>query len=324
MLALAKEARNVTGCENLCMAGGCALNCVGNGLISREMIFKRIFVQPAAGDAGGSLGAALMTWHEILKHARIPKPSDSQQGSLLGPSFSNEEIEPMLQILGAPYVRYSDDNLPATVAGLIDQGQVVGFFHGRMEFGPRALGSRSILGDARRRDMQTVMNVKIKFRESFRPFAPAVLEECANDYFELNQDSPYMLLVGPVRPKYRKEVSASASKSGLALLELERSTIPAVTHADYSARVQTVNEERFGMFYRILKAFYQLSGCPVIINTSFNIRGEPIVNTPQEAYRCFMYTDMDALVLENCVLLKSGQPDMPGAEEYKRKYKKQD
>jgi len=168
------------------------------------------------------------------------------------------------------------------------------------------------------------MNVKIKFRESFRPFAPAVLEECADDYFELNQDSPYMLLVGPVRPKYRKELSEHSSKSGLALLELERSTIPAVTHVDYSARVQTVTQERFGMFYRVLKAFYDLNGCPVIINTSFNIRGEPIVNTPQEAYRCFMYTDMDALVLENCVLLKADQPEMPGAEEYKRKYKKQD
>jgi carbamoyltransferase len=324
MLSLAKEARKVTGSDYLCMAGGCALNCVGNGLISKEKIFKKIFVQPAAGDAGGSLGAALMTWHELLDNKRIPKPSDSQHGSLLGPSFLDEEIEPALKTLGAPYVKYSEMDLPAAVAGLLDKGHVVGFFHGRMEFGPRALGSRSILGDARRRDMQTVMNVKIKFRESFRPFAPAVLEECADDYFELNQDSPYMLLVGPVRPKYRKELSEHSSKSGLALLELERSTIPAVTHVDYSARVQTVTQERFGMFYRVLKAFYDLNGCPVIINTSFNIRGEPIVNTPQEAYRCFMYTDMDALVLENCVLLKADQPEMPGAEEYKRKYKKQD
>jgi carbamoyltransferase len=324
MLALAREARQVTGAENLCMAGGCALNCVANGLISREKIFKRIFVQPAAGDAGGSLGAALMTWHMVLAQERTPNPSDSQKGSLLGPSFANEDIEARLKFIKAPHVRYSDADLPTVVARLIDQGQVVGFFHGRMEFGPRALGSRSIIGDARRRDMQTVMNVKIKFRESFRPFAPAVLEECADDYFELQEDSPYMLLVGPVRPKYRKELKGANGQSGLALLEVDRSTIPAVTHVDYSARVQTVNAERFGMFYQVLKAFHQLTGCPVIINTSFNIRGEPIVNTPEEAYRCFMFTDMDALVLENCVLLKSQQPEMAGAEEYKKKYKKQD
>jgi len=326
MLALAKEAKKVTGADYLTMAGGCALNCVGNGLISREKIFKRIFVQPAAGDAGGSLGAALMTWHEILGNQRSPQPHDAQKGSLLGPVFGNDDIETRLRKQGAPFKRYSDQELPGVVADLINQGKVVGFFHGRMEFGPRALGSRSILGDARRRDMQTVMNVKIKFRESFRPFAPAVLEEHASEYFQLEQDSPYMLLVGPVQEKHRRHLrpEEAASKTGLALLEVERSDIPAVTHVDWSARVQTVDRERFGMFYEVLKSFYDKTGCPVIINTSFNIRGEPIVNTPSEAYRCFMFTDMDALVLENCVLLKPEQPEMPGAEDYKHKYKKQD
>jgi carbamoyltransferase len=326
MLALAKEAKKVTGADCLTMAGGCALNCVGNGLISREKIFKRVFVQPAAGDAGGSLGAALMTWHEVLGNERIPRPHDSQKGSLLGPVFGNDEIEATLRKERAPYQRYSDQELPGVVADLINQGKVVGFFHGRMEFGPRALGSRSILGDARRRDMQTAMNVKIKFRESFRPFAPAVLEEQAAEYFQLEQDSPYMLLVGPVQEKHRRNIRPEdlASKTGLALLEMERSDIPAVTHVDWSARVQTVNRERFGMFYDVLKSFYEKTGCPVIINTSFNIRGEPIVNTPSEAYRCFMFTDMDALVLQDCVLLKPEQPELPGAEDYKRKYKKQD
>jgi carbamoyltransferase len=323
MLALAKEAKKVTGADYLCMAGGCALNCVGNGLISREKIFKKVFVQPAAGDAGGSLGAALMTWHDILGNSRVPKAHDSQKGSLLGPSFSHEQIEATLKKLGAPYKRYSDEEFPGAVADLINQGKVVGFFHGRMEFGPRALGARSIIGDARRRDMQSVMNVKIKFRESFRPFAPAVLEECADEYFKLSEESPYMLLVGPVQEKHRR-ASVDETKTGLALLEQERSDIPAVTHVDYSARVQTVSRERFGMFYEVLKAFYQKTGCPLVINTSFNIRGEPIVNTPEEAYRCFMYTDMDILVLQNCILLKPDQPAMPGAEEYKRKYKKQD
>jgi carbamoyltransferase len=205
----------------------------------------------------------------------------------------------------------------------VNQGKVVGFFYGRMEFGPRALGARSLIGDARRRDMQTVMNVKIKFRESFRPFAPVVLEEHSAEYFKLEEESPYMLLVGPVQEKHRKG-NVDETKTGIALLDQERSDIPAVTHVDYSARVQTVNRERYGMFYDVLKAFYDKTGCPVMINTSFNIRGEPIVNTPEEAYRCLMFTDMDALVLQNCILLKTEQPPMPGAEEYKLKYKKQD
>jgi carbamoyltransferase len=326
MLALARHAKAITGADYLCMAGGCALNCVGNGLISRERIFKRVFVQPAAGDAGGSLGAALFTWHEILGNSRQAAPHDSQKGSLLGPEFDNTAIEAYLNSLRTPYKHHSDAELPGVVARLIDQGKVVGFFHGRMEFGPRALGARSILGDARRPEMQSLMNLKIKFRESFRPFAPAVLEEQAVDYFRLEEESPYMLLVGPVRENHRLNRSnpQDAERAGLALLGIKRSDIPAVTHVDYSARVQTVNKERFGMFYHVLRAFHEHTGCPVVINTSFNIRGEPIVATPEEAYRCFMFTDMDALVLQNCVLLKADQPRMPGAEEYKMKYRKQD
>ena len=323
MLALAKEAKKVTGAEYLCMAGGCALNCVGNGVIAREKLFKKIFIQPAAGDAGGSLGAALMTWHEILGNRRTPSPKDSLQGSLLGPRYSPESIGTTLSSLRASAKKYSDAELPGVVALLLEQGNVVGFFHGRMEFGPRALGARSILGDPRRPDMQTVMNVKIKFRESFRPFAPAVLEDYAEEYFRLGEESPYMLLVGPVQEKHRLAV-ADSGKSGLDLLGQPRSDIPAVTHVDYSARVQTVSRERYGMFYDVLEAFRQKTGCPVLINTSFNIRGEPIVNKPEEAYRCFMCTDMDVLVLENYVMQKSDQPPMPGAEDYKRKYKKQD
>lgn len=322
MLALARYARQLTGAKNLAMAGGCALNCVANGLISRQKIFDQIFIQPAAGDAGGSLGAAYLTWHQVQDQPRNVKPSDSQQGSYLGQHYSDEEIETVLHSFNAPYVKSSPHDLPKKVAGLIEKGLVVGFFHGRMEFGPRALGARSILGDARRADMQRVMNLKIKFRESFRPFAPVVLEEKTHEYFSLEQQSPYMLLVGSLKENHRKSEAQllSRGKQGLDLLNVERSDIPAVTHVDFSARVQTVSEERNGMFYRVVKAFYDATGCPVIINTSFNIRGEPIVNTPEEAYRCFMFTDMDALVLQHCVLLKADQPSLPGAEEYKAKY----
>jgi carbamoyltransferase len=305
MLLLAREAKKITGADYLCMAGGCALNCVANGLISREKIFKNIFIQPAAGDAGGSLGAALMTWYHLLDNKRTPSPKDSQKGSLLGQAISTTVVKEYLQSVNASYTEETDETLPTVVGELLNKGQVIGFFHGRMEFGPRALGARSIIGDPRRPDMQKQMNLKIKFRESFRPFAPAILEEYANDYVDLLEESPYMLLVGPVQEKHRSD-------------------IPAVTHVDYSARVQTLSEERNGMFYRVVKAFHKTSGCPVVINTSFNIRGEPIVNTPEEAYRCFMYTDMDALVLENCVLLKENQPPLAGADEYKMKFRKQD
>ncbi len=322
MLSLAKEAKRATGAESLTMAGGCALNCVANGLIVKEKIFKNVFVQPAAGDAGGSLGAALMLWHHVLGNKRQAEPHDSQSGSYLGPRHEDAEITSFLDAIKAPYERHSTSTLPGAVAKRIAGGNVVGFFHGRMEFGPRALGARSILGDPRRQDMQTVMNVKIKFRESFRPFAPAVLEERCFDYFALQQESPYMLLVAPVQDAHRKTLSGSdLGKEGIELLNTVRSDLPAVTHVDYSARVQTLTNERNGMFYDVVKAFEKETGCPVLINTSFNIRGEPIVNTPEEAYRCFMLTDMDVLVLENIVLLKENQPEMPGAEEYKRQFK---
>ncbi len=326
MLALARHAKEATGMNNLTMAGGCALNCVANGIISREKIFKNIFVQPAAGDAGGSLGAALMTWHEVLDNKRVANPKDSQKGSYLGQNYDIQDIEAYLRSIHALYLPYDKDTLPKAVADLLAEGRVVGFFHGRMEFGPRALGARSILGDPRRTDMQAKMNVKIKFRESFRPFAPVVLKDKADDFFDVPEESPYMLLVGPVKEHHRAKDYAEKSngKSGIELLNVPRSDVPAITHVDFSARVQTLTEERNGMIYKVTEAFHKKTGCPVLINTSFNIRGEPIVNTPQDAYRCFMYTDMDALVLGDCILLKEHQPVMPGADEYKKKYMNKD
>lgn len=326
MLALARHAKKVTSMDHLCLAGGCALNCVANGLISREKIFKEIFIQPAAGDAGGSLGAALLTWHEIQGNPRKPIKGDSQRGSLLGPSHTNSEIKEVLDSLHATYKVYSDEDLPKIVADQADQQKVIGFFYGPMEFGPRALGARSILGDPRSPTMQSKLNLKIKFRESFRPFAPAVLQQRSNDYFALEEESPYMLLVGSVRESHRKSevLTPSIGKTKLDLLHVDRSDVPAITHVDYSARVQTVTEERNGMFYKVIKAFEEKSGCPLLINTSFNIRGEPIVNTPADAYRCFMFTDMDVLVLQNHVLVKEEQPPMPGAEAYKKNFKRLD
>ncbi len=326
MLALARHAKKITGSDYLTMAGGCALNCVANGLISKEKIFKRIFIQPAAGDAGGSLGAALLSWHEVLGNKRVALANDSQKGSYLGQAYKDDEITPFLNRAKAPYTKFSDSEFPDRVADELAAGKVVGFFHGRMEFGPRALGGRSIIGDPRRTDMQAKMNLKIKFRESFRPFAPVVLEEKATEYFDLKEESPYMLLVAPVQETHRNPNAPAESKgkTGIELLNLKRSDVPAITHVDYSARVQTLTKERNGMFYSVAEAFNKKTGCPVLINTSFNIRGEPIVNTPEDAYRCFMYTDMDVLVLGNCILLKEEQPPMPGADEYKRKFTKAD
>lgn len=322
MLKLARHAKQVTGADYLTMAGGCALNCVANGLISREKIFKGLFVQPAAGDAGGSLGAALLTWHELLEKPRKALPGDSMKGSYLGPAPQNDEVEAYLQAVRAPYEKLSDTDLPGRVASLAAAGKVVGFFYGRMEFGPRALGARSIIGDARRLQMQSLMNLKIKFRESFRPFAPVVLEEHARETFDLQETSPYMLLVAPVLDSHRITPNGNDPNAfGIAKLNQRRSDIPAVTHVDYSARVQTLTKERNGLFYDVVEAFYDQTGCPVMINTSFNIRGEPIVNTPEEAYRCFMFTDMDALVLQNCVLLKENQQAMAGADQYKAQFK---
>jgi carbamoyltransferase len=326
MLALARAAKKITGADYLTMAGGCALNCVANGLISKEKIFKRIFVQPAAGDAGGSLGAALMTWYDVLGNKRVAAPRDAQKGSFLGQAYTTAEVATYLKSINAPFTEYTDADFPVAVADLLEKGNVVGYFYGRMEFGPRALGGRSIIGDPRRTDMQSKMNLKIKFRESFRPFAPVVLENHSDEYFDLQDESPYMLMVGPVKESHRRQEAEAKSqgKEGIDLLNVVRSDIPAVTHVDYSARVQTISEDRNGMFFHVLDNFYKKTGCPVLINTSFNIRGEPIVNTIEDAYRCFMCTDMDVLVLQNCVLIKDKQPPMAGADEYKKKYKFQD
>ncbi len=310
MLRLSKTLHTETGAKNLCLAGGVALNCVGNGRVLREGPFENIWIQPAAGDAGGAVGAALATWHEFLEHPRTMNgEGDAMQGSYLGPSFSNEDIEAFLVRVNAPYVRVQDGELCDDVAAELASEKVVGWLQGRMEFGPRSLGGRSILGDPRSPHMQSVMNLKIKYRESFRPFAPSVLRECVSEYFDLNVDSPYMLLVAPVA-EHRRLPMAQSHKAlwGIDLLNVPRSDIPSVTHIDYSARVQTVRENTHPRYYGLLKAFEKRTGCAVLVNTSFNVRGEPIVCSPEDAYRCFMRTEMDVLVLENCILYKENQP----------------
>lgn len=312
MTRMVRHAHQLTGQQNLVLAGGVALNCVGNGRILREGPFERIWIQPAAGDAGGALGAALLVWHQLLENPRAVAKTDLQSGSLLGPAYTNDQIKAFLDSTEAVYRFHEDENeLLDVVSDAILNEQVIGWFQGRMEFGPRALGSRSIIGDARSSDMQSRMNLKIKFRESFRPFAPAVLKEKASEYFGLggDVDSPYMLLVAPVEGHQRVALTAEQEAlQGTDMLKVKRSSVPGVTHVDYSARVQTVDSERHGRFYRLIKRFEEKCGCPLIINTSFNIRGEPIVCTPENAYHCFMATDMDVLVMENCVLLKVEQP----------------
>lgn len=313
MLRAARHVHRQTGIKNLCLAGGVAMNCVGNGRILREGPFERVWIQPAAGDAGGALGVALFIWHQLLGNAREADSGDSQQGSFLGLRFSDEQIRAFLDACGAKYACFDDeDRLCAHVAELLAAEKVVGWFQGRMEFGPRALGARSILGDARSPDMQSVINRKIKFRESFRPFAPAVLGDRACEFFQMRNgdESPYMLLVAPVADEKRLPQGDEAAL-GLEKLKLVRSVVPAVTHVDCSARVQTVDPHRHGRFYRLLKAFETKTGCPVVINTSFNVRGEPMVCTPEDAYRCFMATGMDVLVLERFVLRKEEQPPAP-------------
>jgi carbamoyltransferase len=314
MLRLARTLHAQTALENLCLAGGVALNCVGNGRILREGPFKRIWIQPAAGDAGGALGAALTAWHRFERRPRASRGDrDAMRGSFLGPSFTSEEIERLMAARRATYERLDDEQLFDRVARELAAGKVVGWFQGRMEFGPRALGARSILGDPRSPSMQSTMNLKIKFRESFRPFAPSVLRERLSDYFELDVDTPYMLVVAPVQRSERVAPSAEVSTlRGLDLLRIPRSTIPAVTHVDYSARVQSVDRDTNPRYHRLLEAFEALTGCGVLVNTSFNVRGEPIVCTPDDAYRCFMRTAMDVLVMENCVLDKAAQ--QPAAE----------
>ena len=313
MLRMARHVHKETGERNLCLAGGVALNCVGNGRILREGPFERVWIQPAAGDAGGSLGAALSVWHQYLGRERKVEDvcrggSDGMRGSYLGPEFSNDEIEESLVTLGARYRRVPHDELAEWVARLLAEGKVAGWFQGRMEFGPRALGARSILGDPRSPRMQSQMNLKIKFRESFRPFAPSVLRERVADYFELETDSPYMLLVAPVRAELRRDVTEDEGRLfGIERLNVPRSTIPAVTHVDYSARVQTVRREESPAYYDLLAAFERRTGCAVLVNTSFNVRGEPIVCTPAQAFACFMRTEMDCLVVGDFLLLKSEQ-----------------
>lgn len=309
MYRMAKHVRKETGMKNLCLAGGVALNCVANGKILREGIFDRIWIQPAAGDAGGALGAAMFAWHEYLGKARqADGVHDSQRGSFLGPGFKRDDIRVFLRSQNAPFVELNDEEIQERVADLIASGNVIGWFQGRMEFGPRALGGRSIIGDARSPKMQETMNLKIKFRESFRPFAPSVLRERVHDWFDLNEESPYMLFVASVARKHCRELTAEENeKFGLEKLLTLRSTIPAVTHVDYSARVQTVTEQWNPLFYRMLKAFEAKTGCPAIINTSFNVRGEPIVGSPEDAYRCFMRTNMDYLMLGNFLLEKKEQ-----------------
>ncbi|MDT7040950.1 carbamoyltransferase [Candidatus Nitronereus thalassa] len=322
MLQLGRTVHRETGMDYLCMAGGVALNCVGNGRLLREGPFKGIWIQPAAGDAGGAVGAALQVYHHMLDHPRTCHPSkDAMQGSYLGPACSNEDIEQYLNTVDAVYTRYSDSEFFDVVAKALAEGKIIGWFQGRMEFGPRALGGRSILGDPRNPKMQSNMNLKIKYRESFRPFAPAVLRERVTDYFELDSDSPYMLIVAPV-VKHRRIPQGPNPDNlwGIDLLNQARSDIPAVTHLDYSARVQTVHEETNPRYYRLLQNFEKQTGCPVLVNTSFNVRGEPIVCSPEDAFRCFMRTEMDLLVLENCVLFKSDQKPWEEETDWKEEF----
>lgn len=322
MLRLSRTLHRETGIEYLCLAGGVALNCVGNGRIMREGPFKGLWIQPAAGDAGGALGAALAVWHQFEGQPRKPNGrSDAMQGSYLGPAFTNEEIERFLRQRGAPYVRLDDHQLFDRVSDDLAAGKVVGWLQGRMEFGPRALGGRSILGDARNPKMQSVMNLKIKYRESFRPFAPSVLRERVGQYFDMDADSPYMLLVAPVLEKRRLPLPADRTALwGIDLLNVPRSDIPAVTHLDYSARIQTVHKDTNPRYYRLLETFEAKTGCSVLVNTSFNVRGEPIVCTPEDAYRCFMRTEMDVLVLENCVLYKTQQKPLTNDTDWRKEF----
>jgi carbamoyltransferase len=322
LLRMTRHVRQVTGRTRLCLAGGVALNCVANARILREGLFDRIWIQPAAGDAGGALGAALLVWHHYLQQTRQADPEhDAQQGSYLGPAFSHTQIRQYLANRQVPFTELSEDEIPEKIADLIAAEKVIGWFQGRMEFGPRALGARSILGDARSPVLQETMNLKIKFRESFRPFAPAVLEECASDYFELTAPSPYMLLTAQVRPAHQRPLSpADQNRFGLEKLLVPRSTIPAVTHVDYSARIQTVVEQHLPLFYRLLKIFKEKYHCPVLINTSFNVRGEPIVCTPEDAYLCFMRTNMDYLLLGNFLLEKKDQKPLDKDIDWLRKY----
>ncbi|OHD15823.1 MAG: hypothetical protein A2086_04470 [Spirochaetes bacterium GWD1_27_9] len=318
LVLIAKEAKRLTGLDKLCIAGGVGLNCVSNGKILKEAGFSDIWIQPAAGDAGGSLGASLYIYYEYLSNKRnIDNQNDFQKGSFLGISYSDDKIEEFLTKIGAKFHKVNENELVDKVANLINDQKVIGWFQGRMEFGPRALGARSIIGDARSSEMQSVMNLKIKFRESFRPFAPSVLEEYTKDYFEISNPSPYMLLVADVKKDKLIQVDTTG-KEGLDLLKLKRSLLPAITHVDNSARLQTVNQKTNPLYYKMIKKFYEITGCPVIINTSFNVRGEPIVCSPEDAYYCFMGTNIDVLAIGNFLLYKEEQQKIVDLEKWRK------
>ena len=321
VLKLARSLKKETGITNLCLSGGVALNCVANGKLIKEKIFNNVWIQPASGDAGSSLGAAFIAWFQYLKNKRIINPLDSMKGTYLGPQFSNEEIIGYLKKINANFQHFEDDKLFTKVAQFIEEGKVVGWFSGSMEFGPRALGNRSIIGDPRNPKMQSVMNLKIKYRESFRPFAPSILEEEVENQFELGSKSPYMLLVAQLKKDLCKKMSAEEEKLfGIEKLNIIRSSLPAITHVDFSARVQTVSKKNNPRFYNLINAFKMRTGCSSIINTSFNVRGEPIVCTPQDAYRCFMRTEMDILVLQNQILFKNEQTKLMKDENWKQEF----
>ena len=322
VLRMGRHVRKETGERNLCLAGGVALNCVANGKLLRSGTFDDIWIQPAAGDAGGALGAALRVWHGYLgKERAVREGRDGQRGSYLGPEYSDDDIHAFLQANHVPYAHLDTDTLVSRVADLIADEKVIGWVQGRMEFGPRALGARSILGDARSPKMQETMNVKIKFRESFRPFAPSVLAERISDWFEIDRESPYMLLVAEVKKERQKPMTEEeVSRFGLQKLYVTRSDIPAVTHVDYSARIQSVNKDDHPLYHRLITAFEEKYGCPVIINTSFNVRGEPIVCTPEDAYRCFMRTNMDYLVMGNYLIDKTEQKTLEGDTDWRKEF----
>ncbi len=321
VLKLAKSLRKETGIENICLSGGVALNCVANGKLIKNKIFKDIWIQPASGDAGSSLGAALQAWHQYYERPRKVNAADSMRGTYLGCNYSNKEIIETLDKINAKYHQLEDNNLFREIAILLDEGKVIGWFNGPMEFGPRALGGRSIIGDPRNIEMQSIMNLKIKYRESFRPFAPSILEEDVSDQFEIDQKSPYMLLVAPVKKELCKKMSDKENNLfGIEKLNIPRSSIPAVTHIDYSARIQTVSSQTNPRYYNLIRAFKEKTGCSSIVNTSFNVRGEPIVCSPEDAYRCFMRTEMDILVLQNQLLFKNEQPYIEDNKNWKKEF----
>ena len=320
ILRLTKSISKEYGSKNLCMSGGVALNCVANGKILKEKIFENIWIQPAAGDAGGALGAALALWYKELKNKRSESPKDEMQGSYLGPSFDDFEIENDLKRLEAKYTKFSENDILKIAAEELSKEKTIGWFQGRMEFGPRALGARSIIADPRSNKMQKNLNLKVKFRESFRPFAPSIIREDVSKWFELDCDSPYMLLVANVNKSIRKEMTSEEKKLfGIDKLNIKRSDIPAVTHIDYSARIQTVHKNTNPRYYKLLQSFKKITGCPVLVNTSFNIRGEPIVCSVEDAYRCFMGTNLDILICGNFILYKDKQ-NIELKEKYKNKF----